>query len=135
VKRPGTDRPLLGEHEVVFTTAQPATGAGRDVGASTRVPWWVDRAALDWREALPQAARADWVSLDLDYFQPAAQFALTRGLLGDPRYHERMAAARVRVFVLSPQFARGGDVLQDWRVGGRHAGLRMLNLLRAPRPG
>jgi hypothetical protein len=42
-----------------------------------------------------------------------------------------MAGAKVRVFVLSPQFTAGGDVLEHWTVAGRrHASLRMLNLVR-----
>jgi hypothetical protein len=132
LKRPGDGRPVLGEHDVVFTTAQPAAGEGRDVGASNRVPWWVS-GSLAWPDVLPRAVGADWVSLDLDYFQPVVQLALTRGLLRDGRFHQLMREAKVRVFVLSPQFARGGDVLQEWRVGGRHASLRMLNLLRGMR--
>jgi hypothetical protein len=39
----------------------------------------------------------------------------------------------VRVFVLSPQFANGGDRVSAWTVGRRNASLRMLNLLRSGR--
>lgn len=137
LKRPDGG-PVLGERAVHFTTAQPAPEvptAGRDVGASTRVPWWVDAADLPWQRAVavPGALQADWVSVDLDYFQPLAQLALTRGLLRDPGFHALAAQAKVRVFVLSPQFTAGGDVLTDWTVRGRHASLRMLNLVRGLR--
>jgi hypothetical protein len=119
---------------VAFTTAAAPGGAGRDVGASTRVPWWVDQADLPWPRALarPEAAQADWVSLDLDYFLPRAQWALTSGLLRDPRFRRAMAEARVRVFVLSPQFVAGGDRVERWELQN-HARplLRLLNLLRA----
>jgi hypothetical protein len=140
LKRPD-GRAVLGEGEVTFTTAQPddhgslSDGVGRDVGASTRVPWWVARGALGWPDALGSmgGAAADWVSLDLDYFQPRAQLALTSGLLRDPRYQQMMRQAKVRVFVLSPQFANGGDRVSAWTVGRRNASLRMLNLLRSGR--
>jgi hypothetical protein len=124
--------PLLGDADVFFTTAHADGGVGRDVGASTRVPWHVDRQDLPWERALarPGALDADWVSLDLDDFQPAAQLALTGGLLRDPRFHGLMARARVRVFVLSPQFTNGGEVV-PWTVqGSRHSSLRLLNLAR-----
>ena len=110
--------------------------AGRDVGASLRVPWWVDKAELPWAQAIasPKAAACDWVSLDLDNFQPLEQLHLTKGLLRDPRFHRRMREAKVRVFVLSPQFTAGGDVLEHWTVQGRkHASLRMVNLVRGMR--
>ena len=135
LKRPD-GAPVLGERQVSFTTAKPGPEVaveGRDVGASTLVPWWVDRAALSWSSAIeqPGATASDWVSLDLDYFQPLEQLRLTRGLLRDARFRAMMSAALVRVFVLSPQFARGGDVLSCWTTqGGIHASLRMLNLVR-----
>jgi len=136
IKRPDSGMPVLGENDVAFTTAQPGPEvqlAGRDVGASVRVPWWVNPADLPWPRALerPEALECDWVSLDLDYFQPLEQLALTKGLLRDPRFHGLMAGAKVRVFVLSPQFTAGGDVLEHWTIAGRrHASLRMLNLVR-----
>lgn len=140
LKRPG-GAAVLEEHDVIFTTAQPPPRDGdgsRDVGASTRVPGCVDRAALGWGDALSRAAERppDWVSLDLDDFQPAAQLRLTRGLLRDPRFAGMMAAARVRLFVLSPQFTDGGDVVDPWVVrGSRSSSLRLLNWLRADRAG
>ncbi|MEQ1504950.1 MAG: hypothetical protein ABMB14_22145 [Myxococcota bacterium] len=133
LKRPGTDDPVLAERAVTFTTASAGAGDGRDVGASTRVPWWVEPGELGWPEALPKALDADWVSLDLDYLQPRAQLALTRGLLRDQRFHALMRTATVRVFVLSPQFAKGGDRVRDWTVGDRSASLRMVNLVRGMR--
>lgn len=140
LKRPETEAPVLGEGDVIFTTAQPGPEVptpGRDVGAATRVPWWVDRGALRWEDALahPDFATCDWISLDLDYFQPASQLRLSKGLLRDPRFHAAMARARVRIFCLSPQFCAGGERLREWRLqGGRHASLRMLNLLRGAPP-
>jgi hypothetical protein len=77
------------------------------------------------------AAQADWVSLDLDYFQPAPQLRLCRELLRDPTLHALLARARVRVFVLSPQFTNGGDKIDPWVVqGSLHSSLRLVNLLR-----
>lgn len=133
LKRPDGSA-VLGEGQVTFTTAAPAeTLAGRDVGASSRVPWWVEQAELAWPQALARAGAPDWVSVDLDYLQPIEQLVLTRGLLRDARFHGLMRRARVRLFVLSPQFTCGGDVLTDWTVRGRHASLRMLDLVRGMR--
>ncbi|MCI0571472.1 MAG: hypothetical protein L0Y66_12020 [Myxococcaceae bacterium] len=136
LKRPGDSAPMLKETDVVFTTAKAERTpdmTGRDVGASTRVPWHVDPVDLPWQRALerPGATGADWVSLDLDYFQPSPQLALTKGLLRDSRFHGMLARAKVRVFVLSPQFTNGGDRIDPWEVqGSLHASLRLLNLLR-----
>jgi hypothetical protein len=133
LKRPDGS-PVLAERDVVFTTARPnVAAAGRDVGASTRVPDWMDPADLPWPRALDRlgAVDVDWVSLDLDDFLPLAQWRLTRGLLRDPRLHRAMAVAKVRLFVLSPQFVRGGDRLTDWTIGGaRSTLLRLLNATR-----
>jgi hypothetical protein len=42
-----------------------------------------------------------------------------------------LARASVRLFVLSPQFTRGGDKIASWTVQGRlHSTLRLLNHLR-----
>lgn len=136
LKRADGQRPVLRERDVVFTTAQAARRdgmAGRDIGASVRIPGSVDPDTLAWERALevPHALDADWVSLDLDYFQPAPQLRLTRGLVRDARFAELMARARVRLFVLSPQFTRGGDKIDPWVVQGSLASsLRLLNLLR-----
>ena len=79
----------------------------------------------------PGAAQADWVSLDLDFFQPWPQLRVSHGLLRDVRFHGLVTAARVRVFVLSPQFTNGGDRIDPWVIQGRlHSTLRVLNLLR-----
>ncbi len=136
LKRPGTGAPVLTEQDIHFTTVKAEPGArmrGRDVGFSTRVPWFVDTTQLHWRQVLdqPGVAQADWVSLDMDYFQPSPQLRLGRELLRDPRLHGMMEGARVRVFVLSPQFSHGGDLVEPWEVrGGLHSSLRLLNLLR-----
>lgn len=138
LKRPD-GAPVLRERDVHFTTAQPSRAAhdslqGRDVGASTRVPGCVDSTELDWRQVLerPETLAADWVSLDLDYFQPRAQLRLSSGLLRDGRFARLIRAARVRLFVLSPQFLAGGDRFERWELkGSRHTSLRVLNLLRA----
>ncbi|MDQ3264017.1 MAG: hypothetical protein M3Y59_10190 [Myxococcota bacterium] len=136
LKRPVTGAPVIREADVLFTTAlaQRRDGmVGREIGASTRVPGCVDPTALGWEQVLdrPELEDTDWVSLDLDYFQPAAQLRLTGGLVRDPRFASLMARAAVRLFVLSPQFARGGDKIPEWTLQGtRSASLRLLNLLR-----
>ncbi len=136
LKRPGDGAPVLTEQDVLFTTGKAAPTArmtGRDVGFSTLVPWFVDTTQVHWRQVLarPEAADADWLSLDLDCFQPAPQLRVCGGLLRDPRFHRMMAGARVRVFVLSPQFTRGGDKIDPWVIqGSRASSLRLLNLLR-----
>lgn len=139
LKRPAGSAPVLAEQDIFFTTAKAEPTSrmtGRDVGFSTLVPWFVDTSALHWRQVLerPEALQADWVSLDLDYFQPAPQLRLSGGLLRDSRFHRMMEHARVRVFVLSPQFTNGGDKVDPWIVqGSLHSSLRLLNLLRCPR--
>jgi hypothetical protein len=136
LKRPEGSAPVLTEEDIFFTTAKAEPTArmtGRDVGFSTLVPWFVDTSALHWRQVLerPGVVQADWVSLDLDYFQPAPQLRLSGGLIRDPRFHGMMAGARVRVFVLSPQFTNGGDKVDPWEIQGSvHSSLRLLNLLR-----
>ncbi|MFL5357456.1 hypothetical protein [Archangium sp.] len=136
LKRPEDSAPVLEEQAIFFTTAKAeatATMTGRDVGFSTLVPWFVDTSELHWARVLarPGVAQADWVSLDLDYFQPAPQLRLSGGLVRDPRFHAMMEAARVRVFVLSPQFTNGGDKIDPWEIQGSvHSSLRLLNLLR-----
>ncbi|MBX5482951.1 MAG: hypothetical protein IRZ16_14090 [Myxococcaceae bacterium] len=135
VKRPGVDAgPVLREREVLFCTAQPAPVDGeKNVGASLRVPGCVDRSLVGWDDALGDArlGGVDWVSLDLDYFQPARQLRLSAGLIRDPRFAELMGRARVRLFVLSPQFLSGGDRIGRWEIqGSLHSSARLLNLLR-----
>ena len=64
-------------------------------------------------------------------FLGSGKTTLLNGLLRDPRFHRMMAGARVRVFVLSPQFTRGGDKIDPWVIqGSRASSLRLLNLLR-----
>ncbi|SEU09836.1 hypothetical protein [Stigmatella erecta] len=136
LKRPGSGAPVLTEQDVHFTTAAASrTGSmsGRDVGASVRVPWFLEPAQLQWSHLVeqPQALASDWVSLDLDFFQPAPQLRVSRGLLRDARFQGMLAQARVRVFVLSPQFTNGGDRIEPWEVQGSvPSSLRLLNLLR-----
>lgn len=136
LKRPEGSAPVLTEEDIFFTTAKAEPTSrmtGRDVGFSTLVPWFVDTSALHWRQVLerPGVIQADWVSLDLDYFQPAPQLRLSGGLLRDTRFHGMMERARVRVFVLSPQFTNGGDKVDPWEIQGSvHSSLRLLNLLR-----
>jgi hypothetical protein len=136
LKRPGTGAPVLREEDVFFTTARArAGGAGtRDLAEEQPRPWFLSGADVEWRQALerPGATSCDWVSLDLDAFQPSAQLALTAGLVRDPRFRAMVARASVRLFVLSPQFTRGGDKIASWTVQGRlHSTLRLLNHLRA----
>ncbi|WP_395837600.1 hypothetical protein [Cystobacter fuscus] len=136
LKRPTDATPVLTEEDIFFTTAKAeptARMSGRDVGFSTLVPWFVDTAALHWRQVLerPGVTEADWLSLDLDCFQPSPQLRACGGLLREPRFHAMMEKARVRVFVLSPQFTNGGDKIDPWIIqGSRSSSLRLLNLLR-----
>ncbi|WP_224247778.1 hypothetical protein [Hyalangium gracile] len=136
LKRPGSASAVLREQDVFFTTAAAQRAAwmsGRDVGVSVRVPGFLDPDQLHWRQVLeqPGATEADWVSLDLDFFQPSPQLRLSRGLLRDARFHGLVTGARVRTFVLSPQFTNGGDKIDPWEIQGNlHSTLRLLNLLR-----
>lgn len=133
LKRPD-GAPVLRERDVIFTTAvAPARDQiGREIGAAMRVPGCVDASALSYREVLahPELSTCDWVSLDLDYFQPAAQLRMTSGLLRDDRFQTLIRSAAVRLFVISPQFASGADRIKNWVVHGtRSSTLRLLNLL------
>jgi hypothetical protein len=136
LKRPGGTAPVLREQDVLFTTAAAPRASwmtGRDAGVSVRVPGFLDAGQLHWPQVLeqPALAQVDWVSLDLDYFQPSPQLRLSRGLLRDERFHRLLEGARVRVFVLSPQFTNGGDRIEPWLTQGNlHSSLRLLNLLR-----
>jgi hypothetical protein len=140
LKRPGSEAPVLDEQDVFFATARAArtsTMGGRDVDVPLRIPSTLEPDALDWRHALerPGALDADWLSLDLDYFQPAPQLRVSRGLVRDARFQRLLSTARVRVFVLSPQFTNGGDRIEPWETqGSLHSSLRLVNLLRR-RPG
>ena len=136
LKRPDTGASVLGEGDVFFTTAQATRNgrmSGKDIGVATLIPSSLSVDGLGWEHVMAQsgAAEADWASLDLDFFQPAPQLALSKGLLRDARFAALMEGARVRVFVLSPQFLNGGDRLEKWEVqGSLHSALRLLNLLR-----
>jgi hypothetical protein len=136
LKRPHTGEALIREQDVFFTTgtaSRTTRMSGRDVGVSVRVPSALDAERLDWPHVLeqPGATEADWLSLDLDFFQPAPQLRVSRGLLRDSRFHALVSQARVRVFVLSPQFTNGGDRIDPWVIqGGLASSLRLLNLLR-----
>ncbi|HYH97012.1 hypothetical protein [Hyalangium sp.] len=136
LKRPGSTAAVLTERDVFFTTEvaeRSSQMSGRDVGASVRVPGFLDPEQLHWRQVLeqPGATQADWISLDLDFFQPSLQLRVSHGLLRAPPFHALLTGARVRVFVLSPQFTNGGDRIDPWVVQGNlHSSLRLLNLLR-----
>ena len=135
LKRPDGE-PTLAEDRVFFTAARAAHQpwmSGREFADELVVPWFVDTKALDWRVTLDRegALESDWVSVDLDYLMPSPQLALTRGLLRDARFQAMFEAAKVRVFVLSPQFTNGGDRHSSWTVQGHmHSSLRLINLLR-----
>ncbi|MGQ0507579.1 MAG: hypothetical protein ACT4TC_19930 [Myxococcaceae bacterium] len=143
LKRPN-GVPVLRERDVFFVTARAAHEAwmpGREVATSLTVPGSVDTSEMDWAHVLerPEVLTADWVSLDLDYLQPSPQLRLASGMLREEQFARLMKQAKVRVFVLSPQFTRGGDRFERWLVhGSRGSSLRLLNLLRgrgvAPRP-
>ncbi len=138
LKRPDSAAPVLGEGDVFFTTgtgARSSRMSGRDVGVSCLVPSSLDPEQLHWRQVLglPGVLQADWISLDLDFFQPSPQLRVSRGLLRDERFLGLLARARVRVLVLSPQFTNGGDRIDPWVIQGKlHSSLRLLNLLRHP---
>ena len=140
LKRPEDGAPVLEEAQVAFATARAEHEpwmSGRPDAGSAKAPSFLDPTELGWEDALSREAslEADWVSLDLDYFQPSPQLRLSRGLLRDERFHRLMSSAKVRVFVLSPQFTLGGDLLPEWTVQGRmHSSLRLVNLLRALPP-
>ncbi len=135
LKQPDGVRPLLREEDVVFTTAVPTQRdglSGRDVGSHALRPWFVDAADLPWQRALERegALGCDWVSLDLDFFLPLAQWRETGGLVRDARFARLMRDAAVRIFVLSPQFTNGGDRHAEWLIRGRrHTTLRLLRVL------
>ncbi len=109
---------------------------GREAAGSFTFPGSLEPDALHWEQTLqrPGAVDADWVSVDLDYLQPSPQLRLAGGLLRDERFGSLLRNARVRVFVLSPQFTRGGDRFDRWEIhGSRASSLRLLRVLRAPR--
>lgn len=139
LKRPGSGAPVLREEDVVFTTARAKASSvegARDLDKPQPWPWFLSEKDLDWQAALERdgATDCDWVSIDLDDFQPRAQLRMTRGLVRDARFRSMLAKAKVRVFVLSPQFTRGGDKIASWTVQGRmHSTLRLLNLFRSIR--
>jgi hypothetical protein len=128
--------PVLTEKDVRFVTAlapRDERTAGRDVGASGRIPGWLDPDTVQVREALLGSGTfdADWASLDLDCFLPRSQLRAARPLLEDARLGALLRSARVRLFVLSPQFAHGGDRHERWVIQGSvHSTLRLLNWLR-----
>jgi len=136
LKRPGGEQPVLSEQDVFFATGKAERSvsmSGRDSDVPIRIPYFLDPDALHWRSALerPGALSSDWLSLDLDYFQPAPQLRVSRGLMRDARFHALLSDARVRVFVLSPQFTNGGDRIEPWETqGSLHSSLRLVNLLR-----
>ncbi len=136
LKRPGSGEPVLRESQVAFANARAAQRPwmpGREAAGSLTVPGSLDPTALGYEDALARegALEADWLSVDLDYLQPSPQLRLAGGLLREARFAALLAKARVRVFVLSPQFTRGGDRFERWVVhGSRASSLRLLNLLR-----
>jgi len=110
--------------------------SGRDLDDAVPLPSWLAPEDCTWERVLERedARAADWVSLDLDYFQPSAQLAVSHGLLRDERFGLTLRQAKVRIFVLSPQFTNGGDKVEPWTVQGSLASsVRLLNLLRSPR--
>jgi len=133
LKRPDSGESVLRESDVHFITGRAPPKKGRDIPGSVFVPSSMETRDFSWQQALerPAALTADWVSLDLDFFQPSSQLRLASGLVRDPRFHRAVQQAAVRVFVLSPQFTAGGDKVDPWVVqGGVHSSLRLLNLLR-----
>ncbi len=134
LKRPDTGQSVLTDDDVHFITGRAPPRKGRDIPGSVFVPSLMESRDFGWEAALARLAALDpdWVSLDLDYFQPSPQLRLASGLVRDPRFHRAVKSAAVRVFVLSPQFTSGGDKVDPWVVqGGVHSSLRLLNLFRA----
>ena len=130
LKRPDGS-PVLREEDVLFTTARVAGTGDIDYGALA--PFAPTEEALRWERVLdqPHLGEVDWVSLDLDDFQPLAQWKLVRGMLRDARFLALLARARVRVFCLSPQFTKGGDKV-PWTIQGSVAtSLRLINWFRS----
>jgi hypothetical protein len=137
LKRPGNGASVLTEEQIFFAASRAAHQpwmSGRPFESPLVVPWFLSPRDLVWNEMLQRegAMSADWVSIDLDYLQPSPQLALGRGLLRDARFHTLMQHAKVRVFVLSPQFTNGGDRHETWSVqGSMHSSLRLVNVLRS----
>jgi hypothetical protein len=98
-----------------------------------RPPEWTPQATR-WQNGIAKAsaarAKPDWVSLDLDLFQPSQQFKALEPMLRDPRFAAVMKKASVRVFVLSPSFTGGGDQVDNTVNGSLTASLRLINALR-----
>jgi hypothetical protein len=133
LKRPDTKAAVLAEQSVFFATGRAAPKTGRDVPGSITVPSSMADWDNSWSGALGRegALACDWVSVDLDFFQPAAQLKLASGLMRDGRFGQLLRDAKVRVFCLSPQFTLGGDRVDPWVVqGSRHSSLRLLKLFR-----
>ena len=86
-----------------------------------------------WRSALRKIAHhlPDVVSLDMDLILPEPQLRLTKKLLRDPRFQRSLTHAKVRVFVVSPQFLEGGDNGTDIRPERMRDCVSLLNVLRA----
>jgi len=152
IRLPG-GKPLLRADRVIFATAVPdaagearrQTGGqvwgnpGRTLGGpAAAVPRSTARRGTDWRAAIQRAAaqRPGAVSIDVDALMPSCQLALTRGLLKDPRFGQLMDRARLRLFVLSPSFLNGGDLIERAEVNGSiSSAQRLINFMRRDRRG
>lgn len=109
---------ILSPRDVIYGTAVELDPAKYDPpmpgelnGAHENVPPSHDRDRITPEDALARAAELgpDFLSIDLDLFMPAAQDELAGWVLDDPRYQKLVEEARAVLFVLSPQFAKGGD--------------------------
>lgn len=127
LKRPdGT--PVLKPEDVSFVGGRAAPRKFRDVPGAVLVP--------PSAEGKPPNFGADWVSLDLDYFQPSPQLRLASPLVRSADFQRAVQQAEVRVFCLSPQFTAGGDKVNPWTVqGGLHSSRRILALLKRGQAG
>lgn len=136
LKRAEDGSPVVAERDVYLIWARATRTeqmSGRDLGEAVPLPSWLAPEDCAWERVLerPEARAAEWVSVDLDYLQPKPQLATSKGLLRDPRFGQLLREAKVRVFVLSPQFTNGGDKVEPWTVQGSLASsVRLLNLLR-----
>lgn len=107
--------------------------SGRDLDDSPPVPGFLCPEDHAWERVLAREELfgCEWVSLDLDFFQPRPQLAVSGPMLRDARFRALMRGAKVRVFVLSPQFTNGGDKVEPWVIqGSLSSSVRLLDLLR-----
>ncbi len=76
-------------------------------------------------------APADFVSYDLDLSMPSHQMNGTKSMLRDPDFQRAMQGATTRLFVVSPEFSGGGDLIKNAHaVHSPATYARVLNVIR-----